>query len=66
MRGFSILVVSVLLAGCSDGTSTDNTSPSGMTSEQSRDYDNLSSEGKDYVDDQMEQYDEACASSSDC
>ncbi|WP_324073430.1 MAG: hypothetical protein RSE14_10450 [Erythrobacter sp.] len=37
-----------------------------MNSEQREKYDNMSSEGKAYVDDQMRQYDEYCAGSSDC
>ncbi len=37
-----------------------------MNSEQREKYDNMSSQGKAYVDDQMRQYDEYCARSSDC
>lgn len=37
-----------------------------MTSETKEEYDNMSSEGKAYVDDQMKKYDEHCSHSSDC
>lgn len=51
------------------GSSYDESSSStgnSMNYEQRDKYDNMSSEGKAYVDDQMKKYDEYCSKSSDC
>ncbi|MEH6790623.1 hypothetical protein [Parasphingorhabdus sp.] len=75
MRKLMLVLASAGLAACSDGSTSDSdpsysppgeNSTSGMTAEQENKYDNLSSEGQDYVDEQMKQYDEHCANSSDC
>ena len=47
------------ITGCSDGSSSGNSNPSGFSGEQRSKYDNLSSEGKSYVDKKMEAYDKA-------
>lgn len=41
-------------------------SAAGLTSEQRERYDDLSPEGKEYFDSQMQKYDEVCAGRSDC
>lgn len=64
MRLFLIFTLGAL-AACG-GNSSDTDRPEGMTSEQEAAYDDMSQEGQDYVDEQMEQYDEYCASSPEC
>ena len=54
-----LAVIALNMAGCSGGSSSENSNPSGFSGEQRSKYDNLSSEGKSYVDKQMEAYDKA-------
>ncbi len=55
-----VLAVTALnMAGCSGGSSSGNSNPSGLSGEARSKYDNLSPEGKSYVDKKMEAYDKA-------
>lgn len=64
-RAMSLVVLSALalsMAGCGDGRSSSSSSssnPSGLSGNEKARYDNLSPEGKKYVDDQMRAYDKA-------
>jgi len=54
----SIIIFGASLLGCGDKSSSSSYSgPSGFSSEQKDKYNNLSSEGKSYVDQQMKNYD---------
>lgn len=53
------LVLAATLVGCGDGSSSSSgySGPSGFSSDQKDKYNNLSPEGKKYVDEQMKKYD---------
>ncbi|WP_146182816.1 hypothetical protein [Limnohabitans sp. Jir72] len=54
----SIIVLGASLVGCGKSSSSSSYSgPSGLSSDQKDKYNNLSSEGKAYVDQQMKNYD---------
>lgn len=55
-----VLAFSVGIGGCGDSSSSSSSSysgPSGLSSDQKDKYNNLSPEGKAYVDQQMKKYD---------
>lgn len=63
---FKIFVISILagmaLVGCGDkssSSSSNSSAPSGFDSDQRSKYNNLTPEGKKYVDDQMRAYDKS-------
>jgi hypothetical protein len=67
-RALTLVVLSALafsMAGCGDGRSSSSSSsssssnPSGLSGSERDRYNNLSPEGKKYVDDQMRAYDKA-------
>ena len=64
-RAVTLVVLSALafsMAGCGDGKSSSSSSssnPSGLSGNEKDRYNNLSPEGKKYVDDQMRAYDKA-------
>jgi hypothetical protein len=54
----SIIVLGASLVGCGKSSSSSSyDGPSGFSSDQKEKYNNLSSEGKAYVDQQMKNYD---------
>jgi hypothetical protein len=63
-RAMTLVALSTLvlsMAGCGDGKSSSSSSsysgPSGLSSDQKDKYNNMSPEGKKYVDEQMRAYD---------
>ena len=63
---FKIFLISILaaiaLVGCGDkssSSSSNSSAPSGFDSEQRSKYNNLTPEGRKYVDDQMRAYDKS-------